>query len=202
MALWAAAIFAGMNMAGSFLQAEQTRAAGKVSKDVAKFQSLLANRQAEAMESKAGVERALAQRRVLATRRGERLAQSRLQALSAASGTGGGAGDVNLAGDIATQAELQALTQKFEGEEAAKGLEFEAAMTRVGGQTIKERGRLEKQRSDAVANLQMLQGLTSSAGTMAGAMNWGGSGDLSGGGSPLHFKYGRGSAVGTGGPIR
>lgn len=95
--------------------------------------------EASQMEAQAGQARATSQRAAIEERREARLAQSRLTALSAASGAG--ATDptiVSLAQGIAEQGEYNALSRLFEGESQARSLETGASLTRGGGAAQKK----------------------------------------------------------------
>lgn len=108
--------------------------AGNAQNDAAKFQ-------AAQMEQQAGQERASAQRAMIEQRRKERFAQSRLQAVAAASGAGATDPTVlDLSGDIAQEGEYRALTALFEGEERARGLQMGASAKRYEGAAAKQAG--------------------------------------------------------------
>lgn len=97
-----------------------------------------ANYQARQMEQQAGQERASSQRVAIEQRHKATIANSRVQALSAASGAG--ALDptvVNIQSDIAGQGEYNALSALFNGEERARGMETQASAKRFEGQQAK-----------------------------------------------------------------
>lgn len=126
--MWIAfAIGSILSLVGTLSQASAMKAAGKASETIAMSQ-------AKAMEQQAGQERASSQREALEARRQAKLVQSRARALAAAGG--GDTSDptvVNLLGDIDTEGELRALTALYQGEEKAKGLEYQAQVTKMGG---------------------------------------------------------------------
>lgn len=100
-----------------------------------------ANYQAAQLQQQAGQERATSQRQAMEERRRARFAQSRLQALAAASGAG--ATDptvIDLSGDIAAEGEYRALTALFGGEERARGLTMNAQARRYEGQQQRRAG--------------------------------------------------------------
>lgn len=104
-------------------------------------QQAAANYQAAQLTQQAGQDRATAQRQAIEERRKAGLALSRVQAFSAASGAGATDPTVNnIAGDIAGQGEYNALTQLYNGEERARGLENQASATRFQGQQAHQAG--------------------------------------------------------------
>lgn len=114
-------------LAGSAVSAVGSLAAGQAAEEQAQFR-------AKQLEQQAQEERAAAQREAFKVRRREQLMQSRLQAVSAASGAG--AADptvIGLAEDIAGEGEEQALMQFALGENRARGREDQAAAARASG---------------------------------------------------------------------
>ena len=119
---------------GQIAQGQAQKAAGEAQAVALRHRAALAERAAEAKEQKAGQERAVSQREAIEQRRRGGLVESRVQAISAASGAG--ALDptiVGILGDIGRETDIRAETALFEGEEAARGLEFGAAIDRAGG---------------------------------------------------------------------
>lgn len=113
--------------AGAAVSAIGTIASGQAEKDAAYFRA--AQEEQAAQES-----RAASQRKAIERRREGAYATSRLQALSAASG--GGADDpgvIKLGEDIGARSELQALTEDYRGENAARGYMDRAAGSRMTG---------------------------------------------------------------------
>jgi hypothetical protein len=99
------------------------------------------NLQAGQLDAAAGRERASSQRSAMEERRQARLANSRALALAAASG--GGADDpsvVNAMAGIEGEGEYRALTSLYNGEEAALGMEADAAARRRGAKSVKAAG--------------------------------------------------------------
>lgn len=95
--------------------------------------------QAEQIEIQAGLDRASSQRAAIDERRQAKRVSSRALALAAASG--GGASDptvVNNLADIAGEGEYRALTALYNGEEEARGKEFEAANRRKEAKNVKK----------------------------------------------------------------
>lgn len=100
-----------------------------------------ADYKAKQLEVNAGQARAQGQRQSIEARRAGRLAESKLQSQAAASG--GSASDatvVNLAQDIGADGEYNALTQLYNAEEQARGMEGEASISRYEGRQAKRAG--------------------------------------------------------------
>lgn len=98
-------------------------------------------KEARQLKDQAGTERATSQRQAMEERRQSRLAQSRTQALAAASG--GGADDptvVNIMANLEGEGEYRALASLYEGEEQARGLEAQAAARRREAKNTKRAG--------------------------------------------------------------
>lgn len=104
-----------------------------------KAQQASSEYQAAQLEAAAKTERATAQREAKEERRQASLLQSRARAVGANSG---GGIDFELAGDIEADGEYRALTALWEGEEAAKGREAQAAASRFEGRQAKRAGLL------------------------------------------------------------
>lgn len=86
------------------------------------------------LEQNAGQSRAVSQREAAERRRSTRYLQSRAQAVAAASGAG--ASDptvVNLIAGLEGEGEMGALASLFEGEEAARNMEYSAKVARRFG---------------------------------------------------------------------
>lgn len=112
--------------------ASAARAEGKQAQKVGDWQ-------AAQLRQQAGQERAASQRQAEEERRAGRLAVSTARARAAASG--GGAQDptvLKIYGDLAAEGETNALTALWEGEEAAKGLEMQAAGAQYEGAAANE----------------------------------------------------------------
>lgn len=100
-----------------------------------------ADYKAKQLEVNAGQQRAMGQRQAIEARRQGRLAESKLQANAAASGAG--ASDptvVGLAQDIGAESEYNALTQLYNAEEQARGMEGEGSLLRYEGRMAKRAG--------------------------------------------------------------
>lgn len=93
-----------------------------------------AKAQAQAMEVRAGEERASSQREAIRRSKEAKMVLSRQQAVAAASG--GGAADptvVNLMADVAQEGAYQSGAALYEGETRGRGLEYDAKLTRLQG---------------------------------------------------------------------
>jgi hypothetical protein len=90
--------------------------------------------EAAQLNQQAGQERAVSQLDAITQRRSARYAQSRAQAVAAASGAG--ASDptvVDVISGIAGEGEFQALTSLYTGEDRARGMEFSGKVRRREG---------------------------------------------------------------------
>ncbi|SFE20950.1 hypothetical protein SAMN04488523_105321 [Sulfitobacter brevis] len=103
-------------------------------------QNAAAQYQAAQLEASGKAERASSQREAEEQQRQTRLMHSRARAVGAASG---GGIDLELAGDIEAEGEYSALTALWEGAEAAKGRNAQAAASRLEGKAAKKAGYLK-----------------------------------------------------------
>ena len=150
---------------GAIQQGQAQAAAGEAQNRAYQYQAQLRDAQAQAMEQSAGQERAAAQRATLEQERQGRLVGSRAQAVAAASG--GGALDptvVNLLGDLEGEADFRAGVASYQGESAARGLEYGAVLQRAAGQGDLYAGEVARRSGEAARNRSYL----SAAGTVAG----------------------------------
>jgi hypothetical protein len=98
------------------------------------YQQKVAERRAQQLEIEAGQERATSQREASEERRQVRFAQSRAQAVAAASGAGAlDPSTLDVIGDLEGEAEYRALTRLYEGENRARGLDYGAKLERSAG---------------------------------------------------------------------
>ena len=103
-----------------------------------------ANYRAQQADINAGQERASAQRGMIEELRQMRIAQSRGQAVAAASGAGALDPSVmDIMGDLETEGRYRASTVKYEGEERARDLETGAVLARYEGRQAKKAGKLK-----------------------------------------------------------
>lgn len=163
-----------VGVVGSIRQAQAQKIAAQTQEQAGLYERQLAERQAQALELKAGQERAVSQRAAIEQRRRGALVSSRAQALAAASGAG--ALDptvVGIMGDLETETEVRALTALYEGEETGRGLEYGALLERAGGEGALYAARAGAGASRAAASRSYLQ---------AG-------GTLISGGASLYDKY-------------
>lgn len=154
---------------GSVVSAGSSLLAGNQQAQAGRAQQQEADLEAAQLAQTAGQERAAAQQKAIEQRRQARLAQSRNQAVAAASG--GGATDptvLALDSSLAGEGELNALTELYQGEAKARGLEGQAAATQYQGKLARFSGRQ----------------------AMGGAFFGSGAGLLSGVGNTLLYKYG------------
>lgn len=100
-------------------------------------QNAAADFQARQLEIQGKTENALAQREAQERRRQSDLRISRAKAVAAASG---GGQDYSLLGDLEEEGELNALNSLWEGQEAAKGRQVQAASARFSGAQAKKAG--------------------------------------------------------------
>ena len=199
----AAAVSAAMSLASGVQQyqaaqesAKAQESAALANQQAAEYAATLAGRRAEALEIRAGQERAVSQRRAAEERRQGRIAQSRTRALAAASGASVASPSVvGILGDIDTEAEYRALTGLFEGEEAAKGLEFGAQLERAGGEGELFAANVESELASRRADITRAQGRTALIGGIGNAAQTGfstiGGGAFNSGGATLFTRYGR-----------
>jgi homoserine kinase len=156
-------------LAGSIVSAGSSILGGMQENNSAKAQANAADMEAEQMAQNAGQQRAEAQQEAIAKRREARLAQSRNQAVAAASG--GGADDpgvLDINSDIAGEGEFNALTALYQGEARARGMEGDSAAKKYEAKSLRRAGSAAR------------------TGSFIGA----GASLLSGAGSTLLYKYG------------
>ena len=159
----------GVTIMGQIAGGQAAKAAAENEAVALRHRAALAERAAEAKEQAAGQERAVSQRAAIEQRRRGEFVESRVQAISAASGAG--ALDptiVGILGDIGRETDIRAETALFEGEEAARGLEFGAAIDRAGGagdlfaaDAALRAGRSARSRSFLAASGTLLEGAES-----------------------------------------
>ena len=133
----------------------QQRAAARNQERVANYQATLAGREADVIEQRAGQERAAAQRTEIEQRRRGRIVRSNALAAMGASGAGF---DTDILADIDTEAELRALTARYEGEESAQSLEYDALLTRAGAEGTRAAGRAARSAGEQQAFLTLAGG--------------------------------------------
>lgn len=174
------ALMVGGTVLSAVGQYQQGKAQQKLMNYQAQQAQNIANAQAAQLEYKAGQERAAAQQRMIEAGRQKRVALSRAQALAASSGWGSlDPSVINLLGDLETQGEYNKGTAYYEGEESAKGAEYDAALTRSQGtaQANIDRfsGKMYKQAGIIGATTTLMQGgssLMDKYGGKTETINW------------------------------
>lgn len=154
LAIAGTAVSAIGTLVGSDAQATQARYEGKA-------QQKLANYQAAQLNQQAGQQRVTSQLQAIEEQRKARLAQSRAKAVAAASGGGTGGSVATILSRLASEGDLNANAATYEGEEAARGLEAQAAAERSSGSYANAASRY------AAKNIRRA-GYLSAAGTLIG----------------------------------
>lgn len=175
-----------LTIAGTIQQGRAARAAGEA-------EAIAAGSRATALRQQAGQERAISQRGAIEERRRGEFVTSRAQALAAASGAG--ALDptiVGILGDLETETEFRALTALYEGEQAARGLEFGAEGELFAGEVARRAGRAAQRRSFLKAGGQFLEGAVSLRYPARRGLHHAPNGTLLEGGESLYDKYAKG----------
>lgn len=185
------AIAAALSVAQGMSQFWAYRQGGRAQERAGAYAETLAGRQAEVLLQEAGQRRAVSQREAIEQRRQGRFVESRATALAAASGAG--VSDPTITGilaDIDTESEIRALYSMYEGEEAARGLEYDAQLALAAGEEAHWSGKVAKRLAYSQANSALLSGAASGAMLGAQAWNAGASSTLAGTeGSTLNTKY-------------
>lgn len=116
-----------VGLAGAFVSAAGTIAAGKARQKAADYE-------AEQLEIRGQEERATAQRKAFEYKRQTNLALSRLQSLAGKSGAATSSADIlSLTSDIYRRGRYQQRLQQREGDEAQRGRYAQAETTRLSG---------------------------------------------------------------------
>lgn len=166
----------GASILGGITGAASSAAAGKSAQANADYQAQIAGLQGEISQKnataqqnelnyeaanatqEAGEQRAAAQQKEIQTNKQTALAQSRARTLAAAGGGGGDPSVVDIMGDLETEGNYNAGIDKFEGEDAARGLEDTAAEKTYEGKLVKAGGSQQAAIYDATANLDEAAG--------------------------------------------
>lgn len=149
----------GLAVAGTALSAYGAYQQGQAADAAGKAAQVSADYQAKQMAVNAGQERAAAQRKAFEERRRGTLAQSKAQAVAAASG--GGSLDpsiVDIMGDLEGEAQYNSNVALYEGEERARDLETGASIKRYEGAQARAAGKYEKRASTIKAAGSLLSG--------------------------------------------
>lgn len=153
---WLAIVGMALSAAGTMGAANAQKQAGEAARQGKYLE-------AYQMDTNAGTERAMSQRRAIEEREKATLVNSRVRALAAASGAGASDTTVQkIESDIFGKGEYNALTALYMGEERARALEFGANIRRYEGDT-------GLAASNQMADATMLKGFGSIAGS-AGSM--------------------------------
>lgn len=119
---------------GTLVAGEQEAQAYKAS---AKVENELAQYRAKQLEQNAGQERAASQHKAEQERKQARLVQSRARAIGAAGGAIRGTDIEDILAGLEGEGEYNAQSALYEGEEAARGMEMQAAGERYSAKTGK-----------------------------------------------------------------
>ena len=155
------AIFAGLSAMSSVQGAFAARKAGKAQRRAAEYTAQVMGRRALAFEQLAGQQRAASQRAMIDTRRQGDAVSSRALAVMGHSGT---ATDPNIIGDIEDINEYNVLLQRYQGEQAGRNLEYNAALTRAGAEGVRHQGDMANFLSRAQAGQKIMSGIGNIAG--------------------------------------
>ena len=152
---------------GTGVSALGTLAAGKQQEAMANAQSKALNFRAAELDMKANNELAAAQVEAQQLARQKRLALSRLQSRSAASGfTATDANSLNLASEIEQYGTLQQQMAMFGGFDRAEGIRNNAASTRYEASMVRRQGKQAAKAGRIDAFTTILGGISSIAGGM------------------------------------
>lgn len=130
----ATAVSAVGTLVGGAAQAQQAKYAGKAQQTVAEFQ-------ARQLRQQAGQTRATSQLQSIEEQRKAKLAMSRAKAIAAASGGGTGGSVANILSRLRAEGDWNAAAALYEGEEAARGMEAQAAVEGATGDYANAAGR-------------------------------------------------------------
>lgn len=154
----------GLMVGGTILSAAGQVQQGYAAEAAAKAQAQALEYQKSQMEVNAGQERAMAQRRAIEESRQKRLAQSALQARSAAGGGGTLDGSVvEIFGDLEEEGQYNANVALYEGEERARDLESGATLKQYEADQERRAGKYARQSSFLQAGATLLSGASSAS---------------------------------------
>lgn len=150
---------AGLIIGGTLMSAKGQMDAGAAAAKQGAQEQAAANYQGAILDQQAGQTQASSQLQAVNTRRQAGLVNSRAQAVAAASGAGATDPTVlGVQGQITREGEYSALTSLFNGEEQARGLESQAALTRYSGRARAEAGQARQSAAQYQAFGTILQG--------------------------------------------
>lgn len=151
-----------LSVLGTTQSANAQQQAGALAAQQGQAQRSAAEFQATELDQQAGQDRASSQHQAVDARRQATFAESRAQALAAASG--GGASDptvVTNSARITGEGEYSALTALFNGEERARGLETQGNLARFTGQQQQLAGNYRQDAYNSGADVTLMNGATS-----------------------------------------
>ena len=128
--------------------AKGLRAEGRSAQNVANYNALVAEQEAEAQRKKA----AFGQKRLV--KRGEEIKST----LTARLAKGGGLGSLvagDLAAEQAAELDLERLLKEFEGETFARRAETQAELDRLQGRLVRQRGKTAARRANIQFGMQL-----------------------------------------------
>ncbi len=153
-------VAAGLSLASGVGRFFSIRQAARAQERASKYTQALAENRAIALEQKANLSAAIAQRAAISERRAGRVLESTALARAAASGADvSSPGITAVIGDIDREMELRVLTRLYEGVEAEKGLRYEALLARKEGENFRWQGKVARKLGFAEANLALLKGV-------------------------------------------
>lgn len=149
----------GLAVGGTLLSAYGQYQQGQAADAMGKAQQQAADYQAAQMQTQAGQERAASQRKMIEERRRGTLAQSKAQALAAASG--GSSLDpsiVDIMGDLEAETQYNVDVAQYEGEDRARDLEMGGSLKQYEGRMARQAGKMEKRSATIAAAGSLLKG--------------------------------------------
>jgi hypothetical protein len=172
---------AGMSIIGASNQAAAQRQAGEIAYQNALQRNQMAQVQAQQLEANASNEQGAAQRVAEDQRRKGQVMASRIRAVMGASGAGE---DPNLIASLEGEGNYNSNVALYNGDEKARGLRNQAALTRWGGQAGVNTGAYERDAGNRAADATMVgaigKGVLSFASAYGGGLFKGGGGSSSG----------------------
>ena len=130
-----AIVMAGMAIVGGIMQQQAAKKEGKIEQRAAQQRAEILKGRAVSARQEAGQVRASSQRQAIEERRQGKLVGGRAQNILAASGGGvEDPGAIQLLADIDRNAELNAMTALYQGEEGGRGLDYSAQLSEAGVQ--------------------------------------------------------------------
>jgi len=143
----------------TYMKSNAQKQAGQAEQMAANYEATLAGRKADYYDQQAGQYRAASQRQAIEDRRQADIAASRARAVAGASGADVSGETVarNYA-NIGYEGELRALTSIYQGESAAKNLEYQATLERGRAAGLRYSGKVSKDLAGSQANQTLIGG--------------------------------------------